>query len=525
VANEDISAALEFHRRTSHTPTSVAADDRPLDWANLPRPYKLYPTLTPISLPAHRLETGRPALEAITSDGALHSTNRVPTVAELAAILRLSAGVTKRLPGPNGVKEFRAAPCTGALYHIELYIVCGDLPGLDAGVYHYSPHDDSLHRLRDGDFRGALAEACADQEWVRRAPASIVCTSTYWRNAWKYHERAYRHAFWDSGTILAQLLVLATAHHLPAGVVGGFVDRSVNRLLDLDAQREVAVAVASLGVSGESIQRSDHYVTPLGLRTARYSASEVEYPAIRAMHAASSLSRPEDVRVWREGSHRFTSASERVAASTAPLPPPLTAADRTIEECIRQRGSARRFHRTPISITALATVLSAATRGFDADYRPAIDTGLVECLTIVHSVDGLTPGAYRYRPEQHALKLLRAGEFRDLAGHLALDQALGADAAVNVYFTADLPAVLDAFGNRGYRAAQLEGGIAGGRAYLAAESIGLGASGLTFYDAEVSRFFGSAAPGRSPMFLIAVGQRAPRRPPSAQGSFSSSSST
>src|SRR5437879_13502742 len=42
---------------------------------------------------------------------------------------------------PGGEIYFRAAACTGALYELDLYVVTGDLPGSDAGVYHFNPAD------------------------------------------------------------------------------------------------------------------------------------------------------------------------------------------------------------------------------------------------------------------------------------------------------------------------------------------------------------------------------------------------
>jgi nitroreductase len=99
---------------------------------------------------------------------------------------------------------------------------------------------------------------------------------------------------------------------------------------------------------------------------------------------------------------------------------------------------------------------------------------------------------------------------RDEAGFLDLGQALAADAAVNVYSLSNLHAVLARFGNRGYRAAQLEGAIQGGKLYLAAYALGLGATGLTFFDDEVSRFFAPHGADKSVMFLTAIGY--PERP-------------
>ena len=106
-----------------------------------------------------------------------------PSLEDVAAVLKLSAGITKWLKVPNGRMAFRAASCTGALYHIELYLVCGDLPGLPAGVYQYGAQDDALRRVREGDYRGALVSATAGHEAVGSAPVSIVYTSVFWRNA------------------------------------------------------------------------------------------------------------------------------------------------------------------------------------------------------------------------------------------------------------------------------------------------------------------------------------------------------
>ncbi len=58
-----------------------------------------------------------------------------------------------------GLYYMRAAPATGALYPIELYAICADIPGLSAGVYHFNPLEFGLVRLRESDYTGWLAEA------------------------------------------------------------------------------------------------------------------------------------------------------------------------------------------------------------------------------------------------------------------------------------------------------------------------------------------------------------------------------
>ena len=139
VGNADTRAAWEYHRRTSHSPVSVRASGHWLDWDNLPRPYKLYPTLPSLPLPAERPRSAEPALAALASPAAARSGERTPTLGELSTILHYSAGVTKRLTLPGGYMDFRAAACTGALYHVDLYLVCRELPGL-AAADAASPH-------------------------------------------------------------------------------------------------------------------------------------------------------------------------------------------------------------------------------------------------------------------------------------------------------------------------------------------------------------------------------------------------
>jgi hypothetical protein len=85
-------------------------------------------------------------------------------------------------------------------------------------------------------------------------------------------------------------------------------------------------------------------------------------------------------------------------------------------------------------------------------------------------------------------------------------QEIPADASVDVFFLTDLRAALGRFGNRGYRAAQLEAGVIGGKLYLAAYAQRLGASGLTFFDDDAAHFFAPHAADKSVMFLVALGK-------------------
>jgi nitroreductase len=187
-----------------------------------------------------------------------------------------------------------------------------------------------------------------------------------------------------------------------------------------------------------------------------------------------------------------------------------------IEQVILRRGSSRQFARTPISLTQLSTMLDRTTRGIPADFLNPFGSQFNHLYLIVHAVEGLESGAYVFHRdrgvlEHGALECLKQGNFRDQAGYLGLEQQLPADAAVDIFFLADLRPIFDRFGNRGYRAVQLEAGILGGKLYLAAYAQRLGATGLTFYDDDVTRFFSPHAEGKSAIFLVAVGNSAKLR--------------
>jgi len=187
-----------------------------------------------------------------------------------------------------------------------------------------------------------------------------------------------------------------------------------------------------------------------------------------------------------------------------------------IEQVILRRGSSRRFARMPITLAELATVLDRTTRGIPADFLdPSSDhvgAQLNHLYLIVHAVEGLEPGAYVFDRDGKSLECLKQGDFRSHAGYLGLQQALPADAAVNVFFLADLRPILQRYGNRGYRAVQLEAGILGGKLYLAAYAARLGATGLTFFDDDVITFFSPHAEGKSAIFLMALGHSDKPRP-------------
>lgn len=506
MSNRELDAAWHYHDATKHSYRSVRTNPHYLDWESRPLPFKIYSSLSPIPLPPALEPSSVPALAAIARTG-VPADDVIPDLRTLSRALFLSGGITKRKTYPGGEQFFRAASCTGALYEIELYVVCQDLPGLAAGVYHFNPADRAIRQLRRGDYRGILTGATAGEPAVLHAPLTIICTATYWRNAWKYQGRTYRHFGWDNGTLLANTLAACVALRLPARVVCGFVDAAVNELLSLDSEREVAFSMVAVGHVARASSHAPA-LEPLALETVPLSATEVDYPIMREMHAASSLETPEQVAAWRSGGAPASSLPAPGGA-TVPLRPGSDAevTQDSTEQVILRRGSTRRFKRgASWSFGQLSDALCRATQGIPADFLNPEGALLNDLYIIVHAVEGLKPGAYVLHRHPWGLELLKEGDFRDEAGYLGLEQTLPADASFVVFFLADLHAILERFGNRGYRVVQLEAGILGGKLYLAAYAQRLGASGLTFYDDDVVKFFSPHARGKSAIFCMTLGK-------------------
>ena len=488
-------AARLYHERTKHSPLSVRTVPHFLDWENQPLAFKIYPGAEKVPLvPVPKSSEPAPVPLSLT-------------VETLSRVLFFTAGITKHLRFSRGRMPFRAAACTGALYHVEIYLVTGGIEGLDAGVYHYDPRLHVLDRLRSGDFRAQLVDATGGEANAAGAGSFLALTTTYWRNAWKYRARAYRHAFWDSGTMLANLFAIGAAGGIPMHLVLGFADDEVHRLLDVDADRESAVALVAIADAGRKAAATAPSVPePLDLETTPLSAAQVDYPEIREMQRASSLGSGAEAREWREAGPREATRNQGTGTTLRHLDAPASELNLLeLEGVIRKRGSARAFERgASIDYRDLSAILARSTRGVSADSLPA-ETTLCDPYVIVHKVNGLPPGAYAFHPRARGLELLREGDFRSNARFLDLEQDLAGDAAANLYLLVDLEPLLARYGNRGYRVAQLEGGLIGGRVYLASYALGLGATGLTFFDDAVTEFFSPHASGKSVMFLAAFG--------------------
>ena len=552
--NNEIRYAIDYHEATKHSEASLMTSRHYLDFNNKPIPFKIYLELPSISLPISFPTPEVNALSCISgmiNQRSHHDTNGLTTTTKtsrnsnnssnspeldaenLAEILFFSAGITREMKYPYGNYYMRAASATGALYPIELYVVCDDISSdLEAGVYHFSPADFSLTQIRKGTYKRYLA-ATANNQDIANSAITVVFTSFAWRNAWKYQARSYRHWFWDSGVIAANLLATTYAMRLPTRIITGFLDDNVNKLLCLDDQREAAIAMAAIGAgsSKDTIAPSqqENEVDRISfLRIPKIRAlskrGEINYPEIWELNQASKLTSKQEMEGWIDNAHRhhqlLSAASHRsqdrgTGSDNINITPNELEEgiknSRSLKETILWRGSSRRFARSNISLTTLKTILYNSSRGVPMDiFRDG--NSLLGIYFIANGVDDLTPGAYFYNRNGSVTssntsieKIKEIASSRNISGYLCLGQSLFRDASVVFFLMTDLQAVLRSLGNRGYRASQFEAGIIAGKIYLAAYALGIGASGSTFFDDAVTEAFSPYASNKSTMIAVGVG--------------------
>jgi SagB-type dehydrogenase family enzyme len=561
--NKEIKHALDYHESTKHSEASLLSSRHYLDFDNKPLPFKIYSKLPYTNLPTSFTIPEVNALscisgvinEGLTDDvetlaraeptkeptRSINTNRSIPglELSSLAAILFFSAGITREIKYTHGKYYMRAASATGALYPIELYVICDDIsPDLEAGVYHFSPADFTLTRIRKGRYKQYLATATANNQDIANSEISIIFTSIAWRNAWKYQARSYRHWFWDSGVIATNLLATTCALGLPTRIIMGFLDDDISQLLCLEEQKEAPIAITAIGRRSQEnnvMSNKQHTVgdmiPPIPMPSSRplSKRGEIDYPEIWDLDRASKLTSKEEIEEWISNAHRHNhqpllSTSSQQSQKKAfnnqnsliVTPSDIEEkfkASRSLKETILWRGSSRKFARTNISISALKAILYSSTTGVPLDILKDQQNSLIDIYFIANAVDGLTPGAYFYNRNASAInsnnrsieKIKETVSSRNISGYLCLGQTLFSDASVVFFLMTDLHSVLRSLGNRGYKTSQFEAGIIAGKVYLAAYALGIGASGSTFFDDAVTEFFSPHAANKSTMLAVGVG--------------------
>ena len=182
----------------------------------------------------------------------------------------------------------------------------------------------------------------------------------------------------------------------------------------------------------------------------------------------------------------------------------------SLEEVLLARRSIRTLASTSLKLEDISQLLWAAQgitgpNGLRTAPSP-IAVYLVQVYLVAESVEGLKPGVYRYKPQDHSLEKVKDGDLRQQLGGLG-QAAFGSGAALLVIAALDEKSS-KAFGDYGVRASSLEIGHIAQNIALQATALDLGLVTASGFDGNKARSLLGLPPNETPVYLIPVGKKA-----------------
>jgi SagB-type dehydrogenase family enzyme len=413
-------------------------------------------------------------------------------LADLSDLLFHTGGVTSRIAESSGLL-LRATASSGALYPTDLYVLARSVDHLAPGAYYYDPHAHALVEVGDERAVEAVARACAPGSATANASVFFALGATYDRTVVKYNVRSCRYLPLDAGHLALNLLF--SAHGLATDLTfePWFDDARLAGALGLDPERETALLVAYPGrPRGVSPPRRTSLAPPKDLETRELTR------LAQALTSWKLESGP-----GRDAGARDAEVEERPHVTPGTRVPSFAGADSDAFELVRERRSFREFARRPVEKADLRGILAEAHSVLSRMRGGEI----VDVFVVASRVNGVAPGAYRYRAADAELESASPGEHSGAIERAGLDQELLGRAAFVLVWSLSPERLGKLDGARDFRHAALAAGLAGGLAYLGATARGLGVTGVgAFYDGEVNALFGGRRDVRA-IYLMGLGAR------------------
>ncbi|MBN2071673.1 MAG: SagB/ThcOx family dehydrogenase [Candidatus Krumholzibacteriota bacterium] len=206
--------------------------------------------LATIDLPVPALDSGYSIEKALRERRSVRKYTSDPvTLEEVSQLLWAAYGITyTRDEMPDFIRGgLKTAPSAGARYPLEIYMVAGNVTGLEAGIYWYIPDGHKLIKLASGDIRSDLQESCLGQKFAGEAPASIVWSAVYERCTEKYGDRGRdRYVCMDLGHSAENVYLQCGSLGLGTCAIGAFTDESLKAVMGM-TEEEVPLYVMPVG--------------------------------------------------------------------------------------------------------------------------------------------------------------------------------------------------------------------------------------------------------------------------------------
>ena len=371
-----------------------------------------------------------------------------PEIAELELIGK----ITHEVKYPNGSYFLRTVPSAGALYPIEVYLHIRGVKGVISGLYHYEPYEGMMTLIYEYIDDGIEV---VFEDSLKRDGVIAFITAVYFRSSWKYGNRAIRYILLDSGHMAANIDATLQLHEKKSTLVFDFDKKLFNTLMGFEGDEMVTLAIDAS--------------TPKD-RTAKRLRENLPYVA-----GTDYLVRNDFIEESYSESYLYF--SEPLATNSY-----KAQAYETLKNSLLERRSIRAFYQKSINKNEFEFI-------FDGLFELA-KTNNIEIFYTLHNVEGIENGLYLHE------RVIESVDFREKSAYLALEQKLGSQSALTLYFTSNEVA--------SYQKVNILSGYIAGVIYLKATMLGVGVSGIgAYYDDETKEFLKTK---NNILYLLAIGR-------------------
>ncbi len=519
---DELQRVLEYHERTKHRLSRYAESLGYLDWNTQPIPFRFYEGAPVVGLP-FIVEDSAALYPALYEP-------RTPSTFDLrnvGALLELSMGLSAWKSAPGSSWALRMNPSSGNLHPTEAYVIAPSLGRHRSAVYHYSPY---LHALERRTVLPDEVWSAVESHYGGRG-LLMSLASVFWREAWKYGERAFRYCQLDIGHALAALGYSAALLGWTVRLVDAVSESSLGTVLGFDRVRWVrdeeeraeCVCWVSPG-SGTGLPQG--LPRPL-LDHCRLAEFEGNPNTLSSDHVH-----------WRviDDVARATAAAGAARSFAISAEPDFDSARWSrsaathlgAAEVIRKRRSGVRFDgRTTITRDQLLAILDRTLPRNATPFDLAIIGPCAHLLLFVHRVEDLEPGLYFFAREESDVDPIRAASRReflwrmveprfplyalhqspveDLAALVCCHQPIAGEGAFSLGVVSRFRPVLSQ-DLHAYRRLYWEAGAIGQVLYLEAEARGARGTGIgCFFDDETHRVLGLRGDAYQSLYHFTIG--------------------
>jgi len=512
---------IHYHEETKHHYDRYARSADYMDWDNQPNPFRFYKDTPSYGLPFLKKDPAARYADLYRRD---NNSARGITPATIAGFLELSLGLSAWKAAGSSQWSLRMNPSSGNLHPTEAHLILPRVEGLEGGIYHYNP---LLHALEQ--------RAVVDENVWQHICSHFGCegfligfSSIFWRESWKYGERAFRYCNHDVGHALAAVSFSANLFGWQVSYLSGLSDQELDTMLGFDR-------------AGFDALEEEHpdlmcWVHPHPAPDIPRRLSDTLISAFKDVsfkgHPNSLSKQPVNWEIIYHTANlaRKPATAEQRCEYTDPYEFREESISMAAAKIIRQRRSATAFDRSE-SVTReqfLAILDKTLPRSDCAPFDVGLGDPSLHLFIFVHRVEGLTPGLYFFirndksidpikdltrskfvwEPVENnfPLFLLEKGVFRQQAMMVSCHQEIAGHSAFSMGMIADFKNAVAA-NPFAYRQLFWESGMIGQVLYLAAEAHGVRGTGIgCFFDDAVHEIMGLADNQYQSLYHFTIGK-------------------